>query len=294
MKVLIDEKLNKELNHQGYVKFRLLSPEDVKSITDFYATIKEEHNVKDTLFHTTLNTGNSKLINQIDAFLKPIFEKRMKEHFLEVNQTIIGFLIKNSGAKSAVTIHQDWNYVDEEKYSSFSVWVSLQDTGIANGCMQIIPGSHQFYNTIRTSPNIREYFHDYKEKAADFLVDVPSKMGECILFNQGIIHASRKNLRHEERISCILGIYPKQAQMLHYFLPNKEDLTDVEVYEINTQSMIFMEKDKRPPSSALIKRFEYVAPQVPEQAFIEKCKGFVSHFTVIRNRVLNFFIGKSV
>ena len=89
MKVLIDEKLNKELNHQGYVKFRLLSPEDVKSITDFYATIKEEHNVKDTLFHTTLNTGNSKLINQIDAFLKPIFEKRMKEHFLEVNQTII-------------------------------------------------------------------------------------------------------------------------------------------------------------------------------------------------------------
>lgn len=291
--ILINKELNNKLYKDGFVKFKLFDNDEVKAISDFYISVKNEHNVKDTLFHTTLNTSNAELIYKINDFLSPIFEKRLKEHLKSLNQTIIGFLVKSKGPNSAVTIHQDWNYVDEEKFNSFSVWVSLQDTNILNGCMQIIPGSHKFYKTIRTSPNNPEYFHDYKAKAADYLIDVPTKLGECLIFNQSIIHASRKNLSKEDRVSCILGVFPKEAKMLHYYSPTDEPLAKIEQYEINKESMIYMKKDQRPPHSKFIKYVSYVKPIVSEKEFVEKCKNVTSVYSVMKNKIVNHFLGKS-
>lgn len=291
--ILKDDNLNKQFNKEGYVKLPLFNEKDIKAIKDFYNRVALRHNLLDGSFHTTLNTSDNDLIEEINSFLLPFFERKLKKYMLSYNPTIAGFLVKNHGVESAVTIHQDWNYVDERKFASFSFWVSLDATNIFNGCMQFIPGSHNFYPSLRISPDIDDYFHKYKDAAADYLVDVPTKPGECVLFNQGIIHASRRNYSNKDRVVCILGGYPLDATLLHHFKPEGKSLDEIEQYQISSESMVNMKKNKKPPLAKLLGVISYTPPAVGQQEFLEKCKQEVSKFVFWKNKLVNRVLGKS-
>lgn len=292
--MLKSKQLQTEIEEKGFVKFQLFNKSDLSEIKKFYENIKQKHNIeKNRLFHTTLNTSNNEIIDSVHSFINEYFQKKLILHVENLNFTLAGFLVKEPGKNSAVTIHQDWNYVDENKFSSYSFWVTLEDTNILNGCMQFIPGSHKFYQSLRVSPNLPDYFYGFKEKAADFLVDVPSKAGECVMFNQGIIHASRRNYSKKTRVAIILGAYPKQSDLLHYYLQKGEDLKKIEKYKISTKSMIHMKKDERPPFSELLEIVEYQPINISFDEFKSKCVQSNSKFTFYKNKLVNYLIGKS-
>jgi hypothetical protein len=292
--MLKSNQLQKELDQKGFTKFQLFDNKEINAIKNFYESIKLKHNIEEgRLFHTTMNTNNHLLIDEVHNFLMPFFETKLKNHVENLNFTLAGFLVKGSGKNSAVTIHQDWNYVDESKFSSYSFWLTLEDTNIFNGCMQFVPGSHKFFPSLRVSPNIPDYFHHFKEKAANYLVDVPSKAGECVMFNQGIIHASRRNYSKKSRVACILGSYPKDADLLHYYLPKGASLSKVEKYRITPLSMIHMKKDERPPFSEFL-GYEIQKPlNINFDDFKEKGLKNISKTTLLKTKFLNSFLGIS-
>jgi hypothetical protein len=291
--VLRNNELNKKFNEDGFVKISLFNAEELMEIKAFYQNIALRHNVLDRSFHTTLNTSDKDLIEEINAFLLPFFQENLSKHLFEYTPTIAGFLVKNQGKHSAVTIHQDWNYVDESNYASYSFWVSLDATNVLNGCMQFIPGSHNFYPSLRISPDIDDYFHDYKDAAANYLVDVPTKAGECVLFNQAIIHASRRNYTNKDRVVCILGAHPPEAELLHHFLPEGNSLDEIEQYQISVASMLNMKKDQKPPFAKLIQTISYSPPNITVEKFIATCKRHVPSIVIWKNRALNAILGKS-
>ncbi len=291
--ILKDDNLNKAFNKRGYVKFPLFNESEIRQIKNFYTKIAKRHNIHDRTFHTTLNTDDNLLIEEINAYLLPFFERNLHKYMLDYKPTIAGFLVKNNGSNSAVNIHQDWNYVDESKYASYSFWVSLDTTNVFNGCMQFIPGSHKFYPSLRISPDIEDYFHEYSNTAADYLLDAPTKAGECVLFNQGIIHASRRNHSHKDRVVCILGAYPPEAKLLHHFRPAGKSLKEIEQYQITAKSMLNMKKNQKPPLAKFLRIVSYTPPQVGQEEFIEKCKQEVSKFVFWKNKLMNRVLGKS-
>jgi hypothetical protein len=291
--VLKNRALNSQFDKEGFVKLPLFSEGEVTEIKAFYQLIAKRHNILDCSFHTTLNTSDNALIAEINSFLLPFFKKNLSKYMVSFEPTIAGFLVKNQGKYSAVTIHQDWNYVDESKYSSYSFWVSLEATNLFNGCMQFIPGSHKFYPSLRISPDIDDYFHAFKDTAADYLMDVPTKAGECVLFNQGIIHASRRNFTRKDRVVCILGAYPSQARLLHYFRPEGNSLEEIEQYEISVHSMINMKKNQKPPQAKFVQTISYSPPVMQADEFINKCKFGVPTNVLWKNRIVNALLGKS-
>lgn len=290
--ILHSKKLNEQYHNIGYVKFPLFDKDEIMEIKSFYNKIKKDHNIEDRCFHTTMNTSNRNLIDKVNDFLLPYFTRHLPKHLKNYNLTIAGFLIKDPGKQSAVTIHQDLTYVDESRFTSFNLWVSLTDTHLLNGSMQFIPGSHKFYPSLRTSPDIESYFHSFKDKAAEYLVDVPSKAGECVMFNQALIHASRKNVQNQ-RPTCIVSGYSKDAEMLHHFIPIGEPLSKIEQHKISIKSMIEMKKNQRPPHSEFLGYVNYEPPKVSFEEFEQKCLTFVSPYYKYRNKIVNYFLGKS-
>lgn len=291
---LKSEKLGQELDHKGFVKFPLLGKKEVSLIKAFYDSVEADHIRPGTLFDTTLNTSRKEVIEKTHLFLYPFFENALKKHTANLNYTLAGFLTKRHGRNSAVTIHQDWNYVDESRWPSYSFWLSLDDTGLLNGCMQFIPGSHKFHPSLRISPDIPDYFESYKRDAADYLVDVPSKAGECIMFNQAIIHASRRNYSKAPRIACNLGAYPQGADLLHYYLPPDSAMDAIEKWKISNHSLLHMRKDQRPEYAELVGHVSYSPPEADIEEFLRKCRKHVGRGRVLRTRVINALIGTSI
>ncbi|MEX2410862.1 MAG: phytanoyl-CoA dioxygenase family protein, partial [Candidatus Paceibacterota bacterium] len=231
--ILKDKQLNSAYHNKGFVKFPLFDAMQISEIKEFYNYIRERHNAKkNNAFHTTLNTSDSNIINKVNDFLMSYFKREVKKHLVNYNLTISVFLTKDTGKDSSVTIHQDSSFVDETKHTAFGLWVALDNTNVLNGCMQFIPGSHKFYPSLRISPDLPPYFYSFKDAAVDYLVDVPSKAGECVMFNQAIIHASRKNFSHKQRVACVTGGYSKNAEFTHHFLPKGNPLSKIEKYKI--------------------------------------------------------------
>lgn len=281
--LLIDSTLRDQLHKEGYVKFPLFDEKQLREINEFYSQISEEHNVrKDTKFHTTLNTSNTALIAKVNAFLRPIFEKALKKHLTNNKYTIAGFLVKEPGDNSEVTLHQDWTFVDEENYESYNLWVPLVDVDANNGNMQFIPGSHRFAHTLRVSPDLPTYYESYRQEAMEYLKDVECKAGECVIFHQGIIHGSRPNLSNEPRVVSIISTYSEDAQLLHYHIPPGHDTSNIEQYAITTDSLVGMTKDEKPPHAELLGTVSYTPPEIDLNTFRQLCKPEPTFFEKIK------------
>lgn len=292
--ILIDKNLNEDFHKNGFVKFPLFSEAELEEIKLFYEKIKKEQCIEEgRSFHTTLNTSNDALIKQVDEFVRPFFEKNLPRFLQNFKLTVGGFLAKDSGRNSEVTIHQDWTFVDESKYESFNLWVSLDKVGKWNGNMQAIPGSHKFAKCLRISPDIPTYFHDYKDKAAEYLVDIPTEAGECVMFYQSLIHASRKNLSSKQRVVSIISAYSAEADLLHFYLPEGKELSEIEKYKISRQSMLDLKKDQKPPHAEFIETVNYTPPNLSWEEFKTKCEQNVDTWTLYNNKFYNLFLGKS-
>ncbi len=50
-------------------------------------------------------------------------------------------------------IHQNWTFVDEDKFTSVSVWVPLCDVSRFNGTLEVVPKTHNTLTKYR-SPSI--------------------------------------------------------------------------------------------------------------------------------------------
>ena len=89
--------------------------------------------------------------------------------------------------------HQDrWNYLNRDPL--LTTWTALDPATLANGCVQIIPGSHRFglLNPAHPSGFVSE------EQAAELLAQhspVPLELepGEAVLLHNWLLHASDVN-----------------------------------------------------------------------------------------------------
>lgn len=98
--------------------------------------------------------------------------------------------------------HQDWAYWQEMNTNQVTVWIAVDPSTRANGCMQIIPGSH-----------LRGYVeHSHQE---DYMIDefgieneniVFAEMnpGDALIFNVLALHASDPNNSPHNRLSGII------------------------------------------------------------------------------------------
>lgn len=292
LKILIDDELNAQFAKNGFAKFQLFDSEQIKELRKYYSENAFLQKKEGVSFNTTSNSGDIDLVKKVSGYLMThYFLPGLKKHLCNYELTISNFLVKESGDNSAVRAHQDWLLVDESRFVSFNCWVCLEDADYRTGNMQFIPGSHLFQRCIRAAHTDR-FFERNCKSVLDYMVDVPTKAGECVIFNHGVIHASRKNRSGHPRIAVVAGGYSGDAELLFYYKADR-DQEYIEKYEITKDSLLKMRPNERPLNGKLIAEIPSDVNYITDEEFRELCSARVGHLYVIRNKILNSFIGKS-
>lgn len=241
-----DENLNSEFNHKGFVKFRLLNLNQVNQLKDFYY---REVNEKQTLltnasFHSTSNTLDNLLLKKVDDHNKQILIPELDKYITNITFTLSNFLVKESTSDSTVPPHQDWLLVDESQYTSINIWISLDEANAQTGVMKFIPGSHLLCLGHRANGKPR-FFDGFIQKLNPLFQFVPTLPGDCVIFHDSIIHSSDKNTSGKKRISCVIGAYSANADLLFY-LPDLNDSSLVRKFHIQPETLLDMGPNYEP------------------------------------------------
>lgn len=271
-RVFRDEQLQKEFDDNGFVKFRLLTDEQVQHLNDFYFKTQAEHEtiIDKKKFHATNETDNAQLIATADAFIKNIMLDEIAKHFFHYKVIAANYLIKQSSELSELRPHQDLRFVDEEQFYSLNIWVATEATNKTNGCLRFLKGSHRFYDTIRPLPTYPWKYREVESVVLEHITDVPTEVGECVVLNHACIHASYPNLSGRQRVAAIVALVPEQAEIVHYFLPDGNPQNEVEEYAMTLHDFVNLKGGQRPQHAPLVRKFKYDFNSVSLEAFSNK------------------------
>jgi ectoine hydroxylase-related dioxygenase (phytanoyl-CoA dioxygenase family) len=207
------EKQNKQFKKNGYVVIKnFFNSEEVNQINELYKTLNI--NNLDEIY-TNLKDRNPEINLEIDLFLKNMYTPKLEKYFKNYSIGGGAFLIKGIGEASVSSLHQDWNVVDESKSYSMGVWCPLVDVNENNGCLQIVPGSHSWFNKLRSfnMPSICINFDDVKS----ILKPVISEKGDAVIFAHNVFHGSKPNYTQQIRPVASVSVISKDAPLIHYF-----------------------------------------------------------------------------
>lgn len=284
--ILKNKDLNSFFNKYGYVKFQLFSDEEVCSLQDYYQEIKN-HFLYGQSYATSTGTGDLIFAKKVsDYLLKNFFSRSLEKHLINYDLTLSSILVKQPGSFSIVKPHQDLLLVDEPDDISFNCWVSLQDSNKKNGNLQFIPGSHLFKNSIR-SAHTDFYFDKLQINILDYMIDVPAQKGECILFSNSTIHASRENKSKYERVALVAGGINKGAKM--YFHHKALSQNTIEKYLVDNIKLLEFITNAENIKNTL-KPIKYIPGEIDyitDKEFIDLCSYSVDKFTVLKNKLYN-------
>lgn len=267
------ELLNKEqetcFKEQGYVVFDFLDKEQVKVLKNLYneiqtALVKENNKIFTTGEHLTESNAR-----QIDKAINDVISKPLDTHFSNYEALMAAFIVKppKQSNQEYFEWHQDLSFVDENKYISAQLWIPLQDTNSKNGNIQLIERTHFYKDVIRTAPIYPSFFKAYLKEMKTFAKNVPLKVGQALLFNHKLLHASTPNRSSQERLAVISTLKPKEAQWLYFDWDENRKV--VNKYEANLDFYLKVWMSKIRDESKIVESFNYKFPEMTALQFSE-------------------------
>ena len=153
--------------------------------------------------------------------ISPIFNKVcLNKNILDAVESIIGknilicgttLFIKNPNEQGFVSFHQDAKYIGLEPHNWVTVWLAITDANEKNGCMRMLPGSH--------NENLKNHEQKFDENnlltRGQTITNVPLdktdpiilKAGQVSLHHPTIVHGSGLNLSDDRRIGFVIQSY---------------------------------------------------------------------------------------
>lgn len=176
-----------------------------------------------------------------EVFSKEIYDLYANPRLLDYVETIIGAEIQVNGDFSVrpklpnedwttLPWHQDGFYYGGKDAASkdfiiLSIWVPLVDVDEKNGCLQVIPGSHEWElisDYVKTPIGHLECAEDVEARGK--AISVEMKAGDLLVFNQFMFHRSLPNRSDEIRWSIDLRFSPADQPYTWHGNPNYDKI----------------------------------------------------------------------
>lgn len=126
-----------------------------------------------------------------------------------------------------VAWHQDNYYSNLHLTPSLSAWIALLDSTVENGCMRVIPGSHQNgilpHEEMGRAGNLLNHGQEIEVEVDEAdAVEVVLRAGEMSLHHTALIHGSRPNRSDTKRLGFIArfvtSAYDLASQQTPFFV----------------------------------------------------------------------------
>lgn len=170
--------------------------------------------------YSNVKDRNTETNKKIDSTLVQIYTPSLQKNFINYRTGGGAFLIKGTGETSVSSLHQDWNVVDETRFQSMCVWCPLIDVDESNGCIQVVAGTHKWFNSLR-SVNMPSVFINF-EDVKGLLKAAPVKRGDAVVFAHNVFHGSLPNFSDKIRPAASVSVLSEEAKTIHYYKVNEE------------------------------------------------------------------------
>ena len=135
-------------------------------------------------------------------------------------QTMIYF--KPAGARGQA-LHQDQFYLRVQPGTCMAAWMALDPCDEENGCMKVVPGTHNLPILCTERANTVESFTDTTVPIppGKKIVPVPMQPGDVFFFNGSLIHGSGPNFSADRFRRSLIGHYitGDAAQVSKFYHP---------------------------------------------------------------------------
>lgn len=213
MMLFIDPNQQANFNTKGFcVLNNFLAEEQLERIDQLY----QQLNIQElTEIYSNIKDKETALNELIDKTLVEIYRPSLDKVFKAYRTGGGAFLVKGTGDSSVSSLHQDWNVVDENLYQSACVWCPLMDVDETNGCIQVVEGTHKWFNSLRSinMPSVCINFTD----VAKLLRAIPIKRGSAVVFAHNIFHGSLPNQTNTIRPAASVSVLSADANVIHYY-----------------------------------------------------------------------------
>jgi len=121
-------------------------------------------------------------------------------------QTMIYF--KPPGSRGQA-LHQDNFYLKAEPGTCVAAWMALDRVDEANGCLQVVPGSHRWPILCTEKADTTVSFTDVTVPlpAPDAAVPVVMEPGDVLFFHGALVHGSAPNVTEDRFRRALIGHY---------------------------------------------------------------------------------------
>lgn len=222
---MIDQKQIDQYRSTGYtVASGLFSPEEAASYADYYTAMRLEQNATQEK-----NPDGSRPKSDDDPLRKYArlmhphrYDQRSFDWLIEPRvgawltalcgtapyavQTMVYF--KPAGSRGQA-LHQDQFYLRVQPGTCIAAWMALDDCDEENGCLQIVPGTHDIPVLCSVEADPTQSFTSDTVQLPEGMtpIPVPLKAGDVLFFNGQVVHGSFANTSKDRFRRSLIGHY---------------------------------------------------------------------------------------
>lgn len=165
-------------------------------------------------------------------------------------QTMLYF--KPAGARGQA-LHQDQYYLRVQPGTCLAAWMALDDCDVENGCLQVVPETHNAPLLCTVEADTTQSFTDVTVPlgAGMSAVPVELKAGDVLFFNGQLVHGSFPNTSQERFRRSLIGHYivgdaEKVAEFYHPALRMDGSVVELDASERGGACGVWVERDGTP------------------------------------------------
>jgi len=211
------ENLSNTYNRDGYISgIPVISKDGAKEHRDALERAEQAH-------------GGLHYLPKVHTIFRSPYQLATMPAVLDIVEQLIGpdillfnvtYIIKEAGAASHVSWHQDLTYWGLSDDAQVSMWLALSPATEQTGCMKMIPGSHTIgcveHNTTKDKSNVLLQGQTVTDIDESKSVLCPLQPGEASFHHGWTLHASTPNAGADRRIGLnIQYIAPHVRQTKH-------------------------------------------------------------------------------
>ncbi|MEV6495295.1 phytanoyl-CoA dioxygenase family protein [Actinoplanes sp. NPDC051633] len=186
----------------------------------------------EAIFDEHLAQKGDKLSDELDTphFRDPrLLDFLLGDEVLDLVEPLIGpdialwsshFISKEPLVGRATPWHEDSAYWNG-RFSSYdrivTVWLALGPSNRANGCMRVIPGSHEaggFSDYVPTDMTVQTFHAEIPDVDESKAVDFELERGQCSLHDGRIVHGAKPNTSDVRRTGYTMRYFPASVKLM--------------------------------------------------------------------------------
>ncbi len=242
--LFLDEGLEHELRTQGFAIVELMSRDEATSILDQFRALSPADGfrpdglgVNRARYHCTFLDESPTYKAATHDIVQREFQSRV-DTVLDRCEILTGNLYVKPPGLGRIEIHQNWPTLADMRETAVTVWCPLVDVSPENGTIQVVPRSHKLLADISavSAPKFFDSFYD--ELIERWLQPITLRAGECLVFDDSLIHWSDDNRGDSERWAVQVVCVPREFQTVVYHYDAERDPPAFEIFAVDSDFYI--------------------------------------------------------